>query len=105
MAGGELVRVDHGDDVVTLTLDSPANRNALSAALLEQLGAALDAAAADAAARAIVLTGSGPAFCAGADLADPPGNDPDLPFGLPAVLQRILDCPLPVICRVNGHVR
>jgi len=105
MAGVELVRVERDADVVTATLDSPANRNALSATLLEQLGAALDAAAADDSARAIVLTGAGPAFCAGADLSDPPGNDPDLPFGLPAVLQRIVECPLPVICRVNGHVR
>lgn len=105
MGNPALVRVGHDRDVVTITLDSPANRNALSAGLLAELGAAIDAAAGDVSVRAIVLTGTGPAFCAGADLADPPGNDPDLPFGLPAVLQRIAGCPLPVVCRVNGHVR
>ncbi len=105
MGNPALVRVEPDGDVVTITLDSPANRNALSAGLIAELGAAIDAAAADGSVRAIVLTGAGPAFCAGADLADPPGNDPDLPFGLPALLRGIADCPLPVICRVNGHVR
>lgn len=91
--------------VSTITLDSPANRNALSARLLAELAAAIEAAAADPEVRVVVLTGSGTVFCAGADLADPPGNDPDAPFGLPAVLRAIVACPRPVVARINGHVR
>ncbi|MCB9529897.1 MAG: enoyl-CoA hydratase/isomerase family protein [Myxococcales bacterium] len=56
--------------VVTLTLDRPARRNALSAELITALRAALAAADADREARAIVITGAGDrAFCAGGDLA------------------------------------
>jgi enoyl-CoA hydratase len=70
---------EHTEDVVTvhvqagiatLTLDSPGNRNALSAALVEQLHVGLARAAADDTVRAIVLTHTGPTFCAGADLKE-----------------------------------
>ena len=56
--------------VVRLTLNRPDKRNALSQALLAQLGAALAEVAADPAARVVVLAGRGPAFCAGHDLAE-----------------------------------
>jgi len=49
-----------------ITLDSPETRNALSAAMISELGAHLRTAIDDAAVRVIVLTGNGPAFCAGA---------------------------------------
>jgi enoyl-CoA hydratase/carnithine racemase len=81
------------------------NRNALSARLLAELGGALELAAVDPDVRAVVLTATGTVFCAGADLNDPPGNDPDAPFGLPAVLQAMTGCPKPIIGRINGHVR
>ena len=51
-----------------ITLDSPQNRNALSVTLVGELGGHLRTALADPEVRAIVLTGTGPAFCAGADL-------------------------------------
>ena len=51
-----------------ITLNRPEQRNALSAALVNELHAHLQAALADDAVRAIVLTGAGKAFCAGADL-------------------------------------
>ena len=57
-----------------ITLDRPQNRNALSAVLVDELHGHLLAAAQDAAVRCIVLTGSDPAFCAGADLKNPPGQ-------------------------------
>jgi enoyl-CoA hydratase/carnithine racemase len=65
-----LVGVQDDDGIRTLTLDSPANRNALSAALLAQLEQALRDATGDPAVRAIVLTGKGTVFCSGADLAE-----------------------------------
>lgn len=89
--------------VATITLDSPDNRNALSRALLEQLGSALREARDDERTRAIVLTHTGNTFCAGADLKDPPA--PGSPFSLPNVLNLIWTAPQPVVARVDGHVR
>ncbi|GAA2692065.1 enoyl-CoA hydratase family protein [Streptomyces violaceolatus] len=86
--------------VETLTLDSPHNRNALSAALVDGLAAALTAAGDDPGVRAVVLTHTGSTFSAGADLRDPP--DPDALVGL---FRRIIELPKPVIARVAGHVR
>ena len=65
-----LVRASHDAGLATLTLDSPHNRNALSAALIEQLLAALASAVTDDAVRAVVVSHSGPVFCAGADLKE-----------------------------------
>ncbi len=65
-----LVRLEHGkeDGVRVLTLADPDRRNALSAQLQQELGAAIDAVAGDGAARVLVVAAEGPAFCAGADL-------------------------------------
>ena len=66
---GELVHCTVAGGVATITLDSPANRNALSRQLVAELGDAL-AHAEDPAVRAVVLTHTPPAFCAGADLKE-----------------------------------
>jgi methylglutaconyl-CoA hydratase len=89
-----------------ITLDSPENRNALSAPLVTELGAHLRAAIDDPAVRSIVLTGNGPAFCAGADLknrgdAVAPGSKKANPFV--EILRLMWDGPKPVIAAVNGH--
>lgn len=55
--------------IARIVLDDPGKRNALSAALRQELGAAFEAALGDAAVRAIVLTGANGAFCAGGDLS------------------------------------
>ncbi|MCL6671161.1 enoyl-CoA hydratase family protein [Streptomyces panaciradicis] len=86
--------------VETLSLDSPANRNALSAALVGELADALTDCAKDSDVRAIVLTHTGNTFCAGADLRDPPHPD-----ALVALLRQIVELPRPVVARVTGHVR
>ncbi|WP_328880925.1 enoyl-CoA hydratase family protein [Streptomyces sp. NBC_00299] len=86
--------------VETLTLDSPHNRNALSAALVGELTDALADCAKDADVRAIVLTHTGNTFSAGADLRDPPPPD-----ALVALLRQIVALPKPVVARVTGHVR
>ena len=57
--------------VRTLTLNRPASLNAFTAEMHGLLLPALDAAAADPAVRAVVITGAGRGFCAGQDLADP----------------------------------
>jgi enoyl-CoA hydratase len=58
------------DGVRTITLNRAAARNALSSELLNRLVEALHAAEADAAVRAVILTGADPAFCAGLDLRE-----------------------------------
>ncbi|CAM5741650.1 putative enoyl-CoA hydratase [Streptomyces afghaniensis 772] len=86
--------------VETLTLDSPHNRNALSAALVGELADALTDAGQDTGVRAVVLTHTGNTFSAGADLKDPPP-----PEALVALFRRIVELPKPVVARVTGHVR
>jgi enoyl-CoA hydratase len=83
-----------------LSLDSPDNRNALSAALVGELADALTDAAKDGDVRAILLTHTGNTFCAGADLRDPPPPD-----ALVHLLRQIIELRKPVVARVTGHVR
>jgi enoyl-CoA hydratase/carnithine racemase len=64
-----VLRADaHG--VATLTLNRPAQRNALSMSLMDALGKALGQVALDPAIKVVVLAGAGPAFCAGHDLKE-----------------------------------
>ena len=87
-----------------ITLNRPEARNALSAELINELDAHLAVALSDPAVRCVVLTGSGPAFCAGADLKSPPGQVVDGRAGvsLAEVLVHIQDASKPVIAAVNG---
>jgi methylglutaconyl-CoA hydratase len=86
-----------------ITLDSPENRNALSAGLVKELTARLRDATEDDAVRVIVLTGSGKAFCAGADLknrgdmGERGGRNPFV-----GILEAMRDGPKPVVAAVNG---
>jgi enoyl-CoA hydratase len=95
-----LVRRARARAVETLTLDSPHNRNALSAALVGELAEALADAGRDTGVRAVVLTHTGNTFSAGADLRDPPP-----PEALVGLLRQIVELPKPVVARVTGHVR
>ena len=101
----ELLRVERGP-VVTLTLDRPERRNALSAGLLRRLGDALDAIGADASVRVVVLAGAGPAFCAGHDLGEMVGRSEEeyreLFVRCSEVMLRLREMPQPVIARVHG---
>ena len=87
-----------------ITLNRPENRNALSAQLVNELQAHLLTALADESVRCIVITGNGPAFCAGADLKSPPGQlvDGKESASYPDILNLILESPKPVIVAVNG---
>ncbi len=95
------------DGICTLTLNRPAQFNALSEALLGELQSALDAIAADAAVRVVVLAGAGKAFCAGHDLkemrAAPDRATMQALFKRCArVMLMIQQMPQPVIARVHG---
>lgn len=96
--------------VLTLTLDRPDKRNALNAAVVETLHAALDRADLDAEVRVVVLRGAGKDFCAGADL-DELLASADLTLAeneaaalrLGAVFGRIRALPKPVVAVVHGR--
>jgi enoyl-CoA hydratase len=103
----DLVRYRVERAVATLTLDSPANRNALSAALVDGLWRHLRAAADDDSVRAVVLDHTGPAFCAGADLTEmtAEGGPQRGTARLLELLRLIVELPKPVAALVDGHTR
>jgi len=93
-----------------LVLNRPDKLNALTAEMMGALVAALDAAEADPACRAVLLTGAGRGFCAGQELSPAlmPGADGPPDLGRMAdthhhrVVRRIRSLNLPVVCAVNG---
>ena len=102
----KLVRYETGEEVATVTLDSPHNRNALSTQLVAELSARLREAGTDRGVRAVVLTHTGRVFCSGADLAAAgTGSLGDSGSAIMALLRLIVELPKPVIARVAGHVR
>ncbi|QIP85943.1 enoyl-CoA hydratase family protein [Streptomyces sp. Tu 2975] len=94
------IATTHERGITTLTLDSPANRNALTARLVGELTEALGKCAHDGDVRAVVLTHTGSTFSAGADLKSPPN-----PYTFVGLLRQIVTLPKPVVARVTGHVR
>ena len=96
--------------LATITLNRPEKRNAINADLVTALSMALEEAAADDTIRAIVITGAGEVFSAGADLealralqdATPVENAEDS-RKLADVFTQIYMHPKPVIARINGH--
>jgi 2-(1,2-epoxy-1,2-dihydrophenyl)acetyl-CoA isomerase len=96
--------------VLTLTLNRPERLNALNGALIEGLSAGIERAATAPECRAVLITGAGRGFCAGADLANrafAPGDArPDLgqslENGINPLIRAIRNLPKPVVCAVNG---
>lgn len=89
-------------DAAWITLNQPDNRNALSEALVEGLLAHLRTAVDDARARVVVITGTGSAFCAGADLKSGGVRPSNQEHPFVTVMKTIREAPKPVIARVNG---
>lgn len=105
MANTEATLYEIRNSAAWITLNRPENRNALSSILVSELYAHLIAANEDPNVRSIVITGNGPAFCAGADLKSPPGQPIEgggkaVPY--PDVLTKIMDSEKPVIAAING---
>ena len=106
MTGAPVLRSEQRPDgVLTLTLDRPEKRNALSIELREGLAAELRRAAADDAVRAIVLTGAGTAFCSGMDTTQF-GGDRAHKERIVATSVDLFDAvarsPKPTVAAVNG---
>ncbi len=99
-------RYELRDGAAWITLASPENRNAMTDALIGSLLADLTRAEADPDVRAIVLTGEGPAFCAGADLKNRGAgvlDDDGAEAPLVRILKILWEGSKPTIAAVNGH--
>jgi len=109
---GILLRERDENGILRLTLNDSAKRNALSEAMLTELGRAIDEAGTDPAVRVVVLAATGPAFCAGHDLKElTAGRQADdggkayfakIMGMCSGVMQGIVGCPKPVIAEVAG---
>ena len=121
----ETLLTDLADNIFTITINRPDKLNALNTTMIREFIAAIDVADADDAARAIIVTGAGRAFCAGADLStgartfdrearpdrppvpNGPDGKPDLSHdsardGGGRMSLRLFNCKKPVIAAVNG---
>lgn len=97
-----LVLTDIADGVATLTLNNPDERNTLTAAMVAEILAAMDVIEADEAVGAVVVTGTPPAFCAGANLGNLAEADGTSLGNIYEGFLRIARSPLPTIAAVNG---
>lgn len=97
---------DVADGVATITLHRPEVRNAFGAGMGQELAEAYRRCDEDPEIRAVVLTGTPPAFCAGADMstgADTFSSAPSATFSAAATPMPAWDVRKPVIAAVNGH--
>ncbi|WP_028315839.1 crotonase/enoyl-CoA hydratase family protein [Desulfatibacillum aliphaticivorans] len=100
------------DRILTITLNRPDKMNAFTVRMFNELMDAFDQADADDSVRAVIVTGAGRAFCAGADLsmgaATWDGDDSTFDFDISKgdtggrLTRRIFDCTKPVIAAING---
>lgn len=119
----QFIRYEVEDGIATIALDRPDKLNAFTVKMMEEMIAAFDRIDADDEVRAVIVTGEGRAFCAGADLSDGasafmfdgPGenslvrDDGSLNYSVDAardgggrVTLRIFECLKPVIAAING---
>ncbi|MFM8645720.1 MAG: crotonase/enoyl-CoA hydratase family protein [Actinomycetota bacterium] len=107
------IRYDVSEAVATITLSRPEKMNAFTGVMMRELLDAFNLVDADDAVRAVIVTGEGKAFCAGADLSggaktfddgdwSSPNDDRIRRDGGGQVTLRIFDCKKPVIGAING---
>src|ERR1700741_4995389 len=101
--------LDYGNERATITLNRPEKRNAINPQMIAELQTALDEIEKKRV-RVVILTGAGPAFCAGMDLdmlqsiakQSPQENQEDS-RRIAKLFRRIWSFPRPLIAAVNGH--
>lgn len=110
--GYEAIKVETAEAVRRIRLNRPNKRNAQNPTLLDELDAAMEAAAADAEVRVIVLSGEGPAFSAGHDLEHPGYDRRGYTYHTRLEMERghfvekmlrLRNLPKPTIAQVHGH--
>lgn len=97
-----MVLYDVSDGIATLTLNNPQERNSMTAEMVAEIVAAMEAAEADADVRVVIVTGTPPAFCAGANLGNLAEATRDSLLGIYEGFLRVARSPLPTIAAVNG---
>lgn len=97
-----LVTTDIRDGVGWLTLDNPDARNTLTAQMVAEIVAAMDDFEADESVGAVVVTGAGSAFCAGADLGNLQTSTRESLANIYEGFLRVARSPLPTLAAVNG---
>lgn len=97
-----VVRTEIADGVGLLVLDNPGERNTLTTAMVDGIVGALDRFESDESVGAVVVTGNGPAFCAGANLGNLAESTPASLMSIYEGFMRVSRCPLPTIAAVNG---
>ena len=107
--GYETLIVERTGALATITLNRPDARNAIDLTMRQELVAALDEVEADAAARVLILTGSGGHFCAGGDVKTMRQRRQTAAEGrarvqmLNTMVLRLVDFPRPTIAMVDGY--
>ncbi|RDH80469.1 enoyl-CoA hydratase [Mycolicibacterium moriokaense] len=102
MGVGELVEYSVLDGVALITVNDPARRNAVTDRMSSQLSEAVGRAEDEEAVHAVIVTGAGPAFCAGADLEVLRTADERVLRRIYAGFVAVGRCRLPTIAAVNG---
>ncbi|MEM1404891.1 MAG: enoyl-CoA hydratase-related protein [Pseudomonadota bacterium] len=108
-----MVRTEVENGIATVTLDAPANLNALSPSMLAALHESLAAVKRNSSVRVCIVTGAGSGFCSGADLSAGQADDADpsiretvsreaMNNELNPLIRRLLDLPVPTIAAING---
>ncbi|MDQ2627353.1 MAG: enoyl-CoA hydratase, partial [Actinomycetota bacterium] len=102
MTQSDLVLFSVADRVALITVNDPDRRNAVTGAMSAQLRAAVQRAEADTGVHAVVVTGAGRAFCAGADLSALGAATEDGLLALYDGFMAVAQCALPTVAAVNG---
>lgn len=97
-----IVLTEISDGVATLTLNNPDERNTMTAPMVEAIVSAMDAVEADESVGAVVVTGAGSAFCAGANLGNLQTATRESLGTIYEGFLRIARSPLPTLAAVNG---
>lgn len=97
-----VVSVENRDGVGLLTLEDPDHRNAITLSMAGEIEAGLAALAGDPHVAAVVVTGAGPSFCAGADRGLLAAADEDALRRVYGAFLAVRRCPLPTVAAVNG---
>jgi enoyl-CoA hydratase/carnithine racemase len=99
---------EQAGNVATISLNRPEKKNAMSRQMFDELRDAFDRVATDHEVRCVVVTGTGGAFCTGADLSDPENmvstsfEFSDRMAGMNGLVRAVIDCPKPTIAKVTG---